>query len=316
MNEKLAALKRLLEIVDILRGPEGCPWDKAQKMENMGRYLLEEASEVVDALEDAIPALEPPPARIAGSNPPPGKPLERVSEELGDLLMNILLLAKISEDGGGFDVADVANGIARKLVRRHPHVFGTTRVKGVDEVLANWNAIKEEEKKAASGPLAPRASRLDGVPRALPPLQRAFELGRKAAKAGFDWQDPQGALDKVREELAEVEALLEAPPASSTRGVDRAKVEEELGDLLFALVSLCRKLDVAPDSALRRALGKFCERFQALEERIPNLEGASLEDMEAAWQEAKSPESKSSAGAKPSPSPPSISPSPRKEVAP
>ena len=309
MDEKLAALKRLLEIVDILRGPAGCPWDKAQKMENMGRYLLEEASEVVDAIEDTLPtdATDLPGDKTPAAKLSSVKSRERVGEELGDLLMNIFLLAKIAEDEGGFNIAHVADGIARKLVRRHPHVFGTTVVKGVDDVLANWNAIKEEEKKAASGPSSPQPSRLDGVPRALPPLERALELGRKAAKAGFDWPDPRGALEKVREELSEVEALLEA----SGSGGSRAKLEEELGDLLFAVVSLCRKLDIAPDSALRRTLKKFCDRFRALEERFPKLEETSLEAMEAAWQGAKlNPPASSFPATSP------VAPAPRKEVSP
>lgn len=292
MDEKLAALKRLLEIVDILRGPKGCPWDRAQKMENMGRYFLEEAGEVVDAIEDGVTegttgekaSLSP---GKKSNGPLSQRASQRVCEELGDLLMNILLAAKIAEDDGAFSAADVAAGIAEKLVRRHPHVFGKTVVSGVDEVLVNWNAIKEEEKKALPGASSLPASRLDGVPRALPPLERAFELGKKAAKAGFDWPDPQGAMDKVLEELAEVRELLETSSASD--GAERAHLEEELGDLLFAMVSLCRKLNVQPDSALRRTLKKFCERFRALEARFPQLEKASLLEMEAVWQEAKSP---------------------------
>ncbi|MBI4602005.1 MAG: nucleoside triphosphate pyrophosphohydrolase [Planctomycetes bacterium] len=267
MEEKVAALQRLQEIVDVLRGPNGCPWDRAQTLTHMSRYVEEEAFEVVDALE--------------GSG---GKPTPQLCEELGDLLMNVLLAAKISEDEGAFSIADVARGIAEKLVRRHPHVFADRPVSGVDEVLTNWNAIKAAEKAvtggAAAGGTAGRPpSRLDGVPRSLPPLERAYELGRKAAKAGFDWPDPSGAFEKVSEELEEVRRALPG---------DRSRLEGELGDLLLAAVNLCRKLDVRPSAALRGALGRFCDRFRRVEERLPELEQATLDEMEAVWQAAKS----------------------------
>jgi len=250
----------------------------------MKRYLLEETCEAVDAIEEAR-----------------GKPADNVCEELGDVLMNVVLASRIAEDEGGFDVADVASGISEKLVRRHPHVFGDRRVDGVDEVLTNWNAIKEQEKDAAIA-----ASRLDGVPRSLPALERADQIGRRAAKAGFDWPDAAGAFEKVLEEAEEVRALLRelsetpgvppspAGPPSPQAGRSPERLEEvrprlegELGDLLFAVTNLCRKLDVAPDRALRRTLRKFCDRFRAIEKRFPTMENVPLEEMEAVWQEAK-----------------------------
>jgi len=267
MDAKTSALKRLLEIVEALRGPEGCPWDRAQTLVNMRTYLLEEACEAVDALDDSS-----------------GKPTREVCEELGDVLMNIFLAAQIAQDEGAFSIADVASGIAEKLIRRHPHVFGTLVVNDVEDVLRNWNAIKEEEKKTAAistgreGVAGLQASLLDGVPRSLPLLERSVELGKRAAKVGFDWPAPSAALNKVAEELEEVRVLLDG---------DREELEAELGDLLFAVANLCRKLDVRPSTALRRTLNKFCMRFRFVEEHIPELEKATLDEMERLWQQAK-----------------------------
>ena len=278
MNTKSRAFERLQEVVEVLRGPDGCPWDRAQTLPDMSRYLLEEACEAVDAIAESH-----------------GKATPAVKEELGDVLMNVLLAARIAEDDGAFDIAGVADGIREKLIRRHPHVFADAggarkEVSGVGEVLVNWNAIKEEEKKGTEPSAERPASRLDGVPRSLPALERSFEIGKRAAQAGFDWPDARGALEKVSEEVAEIEALLEGPDGA-VGGVGstlRSRLEEELGDLLFAVVSLSRKLDIRPEAALRRTLRKFCGRFRRIEERFPHLEKASLEEMEAVWQEAKS----------------------------
>ncbi|HVR76491.1 MAG TPA: nucleoside triphosphate pyrophosphohydrolase [Planctomycetota bacterium] len=268
MDRRTAALESLMKIVDQLRGPGGCPWDKVQTLGSMSRYMLEEASEVADAVEDAG-----------------GRPSPEVCEELGDLLVNVLLASRIAEDERAFSVAEVASGISEKLIRRHPHVFAGLHVDTVGEVLANWETIKAEEKDASRGAGAPRASRLDAVPRSLPGLERAFERGKRAARAGFDWPDATGALAKVAEEVEEVRGLLvRRPPREGDNGED---LEEELGDLLFAVVSLCRKLEVRPEAALRRTLKKFCARFRVIEERIPDLEHATLDAMESAWQDAK-----------------------------
>src|SRR5688572_2999337 len=265
MDAKTEAFRRLEEIVEILRGPGGCPWDREQTLADMSRYILEEACEAVDAIH------------VSG-----GRPSASVEEELGDLLLNVLLASRISEEEGSFGIAQVADRIREQLVRRHPHVFGDAGgekpdVRGSAEVLTRWNAIKQGEKEAAG---ERRKSRLDGVPRSLPPLERAHELGRKAARAGFDWPAAEGALDKVEEELGEVKAAM-----AGHGGKER--IAEELGDLLFAVVNLCRKLEVRPSDALRGTLAKFCERFAAIEARIPEVEKATLEEMEAVWNEAK-----------------------------
>ena len=300
MNEKLSALKRLVEIVERLRAPGGCPWDREQTLVDMGRHMLEEVSEVVDAIEDSR-----------------GEASPQICEELGDLLMNIVLAARIAEESSPsekshpFGLVEVAENIAEKLVRRHPHVFGDCKVEGVDEVLANWNAIKAEERKnapehARKGSEKAVTSRLDAVPRSLPPLVRAFELGRAAARAGFDWPDVGGAFEKVEEELEEVRSVLFKggrrcpPPPSPPRGRPQQGAEKgedghdealqaELGDLLFAVVNLCRKSTVRPETALRRSLRKFYQRFHAVEERLGDLEAHSLEEMEEVWQKEKRP---------------------------
>jgi MazG family protein len=275
MNPKTRAFERLEEIVEALRGPDGCPWDRAQRLEDMSRYILEEACEVADAVADSR-----------------GEATRSVKEELGDLLMNILLSARIAEEEGAFDIAGVADGIREKLIRRHPHVFPDaggrrTRADGVQEVLATWSAIKEEERKEEPPPDVPR-SRLDGVPRSLPALERSFEIGKRAARAGFDWPSARGALEKVSEEVREIEALIDGPEAGRDGPAARDRIEEEIGDLLFAVVNVSRKLDIRPEAALRRTIRKFRGRFRRIEERFPRMEAASLEEMEAVWQEAKS----------------------------
>jgi MazG family protein len=233
----------------------------------MGRYLLEEVSEAVDAIHDAD-----------------GRPEATVREELGDVLMNVVLAARIAEDEGGFDLGDVAKEITEKLIRRHPHVFGDRAVNGVEDVLKNWNEIKEEEKRGDPEE-SEAGSRLDGVPRSLPVLERAHQLSREAAKAGFDWPDARGAYEKVLEEAEEVRALLESADSGTDSPSER--LESELGDLLFAAANLSRKLDVAPEVALRKTLKKFCQRFRAIERTYPDLESRTLEEMEAVWQDAK-----------------------------
>jgi tetrapyrrole methylase family protein/MazG family protein len=255
MAEKAAAFRALEEIIERLRGPQGCPWDRAQTLLTMAPNLLEEACEVVDAITEAQ-----------------GGPAPGVCEELGDLLMNILLSARISEEGGGFGFRKVAEAIAAKLVRRHPHVFGPERVASVEEVLLRWNAIKGEEK----GEL--KQSRLGTLPRSLPALASAAKLGERAARVGFDWPDAAGALLKVEEEVREVAQAL---PSGGE------PLEHELGDLLFATASLARKSGVDPEAALRSALERFRKRFHYIEKHT-DVSRASLEEMEELWNAAKS----------------------------
>jgi tetrapyrrole methylase family protein / MazG family protein len=249
----------LRSIVARLRAPEiGCPWDLQQTHRSLTPYVIEEAYEVVDAIEE-----DQGPAALA--------------EELGDVLLQVVLHAEIADQSDEFDFNDVVRGLSAKLVRRHPHVFGEVEVRGAADVVRNWDMLKAAEK--AGQP--PAASALDGVPRTLPALRRAAELSRKAAKAGFDWPNREGTLDKVREELAE---LLAAESLEERR--------EEVGDLLYILAKLANQEGVDPEEALRAANMKFTRRFQALEQIAaergwPSLTDQPLAELEAAWREAK-----------------------------
>ncbi len=239
-------------IVRALRHPEtGCPWDREQTHRSLRRYLLEEAYEVLEALDRDDP--------------------EALQEELGDLLLQILLHAEIARQAGEFDYADVLEGLNRKMIRRHPHVFGEVEVKDAEGVLRNWARIKAAEKGTEEG-----SSVLDGIPRALPALERARKLQGRAARVGFDWPDAEGVWAKVEEELAELRAA--ATPQAR---------REELGDLLFALVNLARHLDLDPEEALREANRKFEARFRALEARAGDLSRLSLAEMDRIWEAVK-----------------------------
>ncbi|HKB16576.1 MAG TPA: nucleoside triphosphate pyrophosphohydrolase, partial [Planctomycetota bacterium] len=235
IDEKLESLRRLLEVVERLRSPSGCPWDRSQTVESMAPFVIEEAYEVADSIAAARP--------------------EEICEEVGDLLMVLVSLAWIAEEGGRFTLADSAAGVADKLVRRHPHVFGETKVSGVGEVLRNWETIKGEEKKEGED-----RSAIAGVPRALPALLRAFRVVEKAARSGFDWESVEDAAAKVDEEREELRLAL----ASG----DRERIEDELGDLLLAVAVCGRKAGVNPEVALRRAVERFGARFRFVEARI------------------------------------------------
>jgi nucleoside triphosphate diphosphatase len=267
--------KRFAEAVAImarLRGPDGCPWDREQSFATIRKYTLEEVYEVFDAIER--------------------EDWDELKGELGDLLLQVLFYAQMAEEPGHFSIADVLETLNRKLVRRHPHVFGDEaaaaagngaegmETEGIDsgQVLRNWEEIKKFEKKQAA---AGEEGLLDAVPRSMPALAEAAKLGSKAAKVGFDWPEVTGLLSKVREETAEIEAELEAEP-------NQAKVAEEVGDLLFTVVNLARHLKVDPEMALRDANGKFRRRFRAMEETSAEpLEQLSLEKLEELWTEAK-----------------------------
>lgn len=247
--EATSRLAELLGIVYRLRDEDGCPWDRKQTLASMTPNLVEEAFEVTEAV-------------ASGDDP-------HVAEELGDTLMNVILMARIAEQEGRFDLAAVAAGIATKLVRRHPHVFGDRSADDADAALASWNDAKAAEGKA-------RSSLLDGVPSGLPALLTALKLGQKAAEVGFDWPDATGALDKLTEEVAELTAAESGPD-----------VEDELGDVLFAAVNVARKHGVDPELALRRTVAKFRRRFAHLEAELgEGLSDASLEEMERLWRAA------------------------------
>jgi ATP diphosphatase len=270
-------ISRVNEIMAALRTPEtGCPWDLEQTFATIAPYTLEEAYEVADAIERGDVA--------------------NLREELGDLLLQVVFHARMAEEQGRFDFGDVVDAITRKLIRRHPHVFGDARDLSSDEVKALWGRVKADEKReraearrAAGLPAAEAATgALAGVPLALPALTRALKLQEKAGKVGFDWNDPRAVLAKLREEIDEVEAELEANDAQRVAG--------EVGDLLFAVANLARHLHVDPEAALRGANAKFERRFAHIESRLGEAgrapAEATLDEMEALWREAKQRERK------------------------
>ena len=257
-DARLDALAKLLAIVDRLREPDGCPWDREQTVASMGSSLTEEAFEALEAIDHADDA--------------------GTAEELGDLLMVIALIARIAGEAGRFDIATIAETVSEKLVRRHPHVFGDAQVDGTEVVLQNWERIKKAEREDK----AEDASALAGVPVALPALQRADRIGAKAIAAGFRWSDTGGALAKLTEEVGELTAELEAEEP------DRARLESELGDVLVAAAFLGRYLKIDPEAAARDAVRRFERRFRSMETEIPgSLAERPLDELVAAWQRAK-----------------------------
>lgn len=249
MRDALAEMERLLEIMRRLRGPGGCPWDLKQTSDSIKMYTIEEAYEVLEAIECGSPSA--------------------LEEELGDLLLQVVFHAQMQEEAGHFGFVDVARGISDKMVRRHPHVFGGGSVADADEVLSNWDAIKKQE-KAAKGESVRDASVLAGVPKVLPALQRAHEVQKRASRAGFDWARAGDVVDKLEEELAEVRDALAAK--------DEGALREELGDLLFSGVNVCRFLGFSAEELLRENVLKFERRFAAVEERVL-AEGGVLREM-------------------------------------
>jgi len=260
----------LVALQQRLLAPGGCPWDRQQTHQTLRTYLIEETYEVLDALD---------------ANDP-----KKLAEELGDLLLQILFHAELGRLAGTFDLGDVIESIYRKMVRRHPHVFGDVEARDAAAVLKNWEQIKAEERRTGSyGQSSPNrgssvpASLLDGVPRAMPALMRAHQLTRRAANVGFDWDKPDAVLDKVSEEVRELRA---APPS------DRDHLEEEAGDLLFAAMNVARFLKLDPELALRRANDKFEARFRAMEQEAARsgrkLENASPAELDTLWERVKS----------------------------
>jgi tetrapyrrole methylase family protein/MazG family protein/ATP diphosphatase len=254
-EQKGQSLPRLVEIMQRLLAPNGCPWDREQTLATLRPYVVEEAHEVVDAID-------------RGS-------ASELREELGDLLLQIVFQSELARAQGWFGPDDVVDAICEKLIRRHPHVFGDAVVSGTSEVLANWEVIKAEEKKGRGV--------LDGVPKALPALLRALRVGEKAARVGFDWPDRDGARAKVNEELRELDEAL-------AQG-DRDAVEHELGDVFFALVSVARKADIDPEAALRGTLERFGQRVRAVETEVAargqELSQVSPEQLDKLWEAAK-----------------------------
>lgn len=257
MDERAEKFLGLISVVERLRGPGGCPWDQRQRFDDLKAYLIDEAYEVLQAIDSGDRAL--------------------LCEELGDLLFQILFLAHLAQEEGAFDMRRVMEGIEEKMIRRHPHVFGSGTVSDHKEVSIQWDAIKAAEGKP------PRDSLLSGIPETLPALYRAYRLGGRAARVGFDWKDAQDVLFKVREELGELEEALHTG--------DPGAAGEELGDLLFALANLARHLGREPEGLLRWTNTKFANRFKWLEEELRkrgrSLTEATLEDMDDLWERAK-----------------------------
>jgi len=258
---------QLHEIVRILRSPEGCPWDREQTHASLRKNLIEETYEVLETIDDDDP--------------------DAMAEELGDLLLQVMLHAQIEEETGVFSIFDVIAGLNGKLIRRHPHVFGDRKAGNAEEALNNWQAIKTQEKKA-KGTDPGQMSALSGVPRDLPALLKAYKLQKKAADAGFDWKRAEEVVEKVEEEIAE---LKEAMSSAETKERNAEKQMEELGDLLFAAVNLARFLRIDPEQALTGAIRKFTQRFTYMERqlRLKNrkIEQTDMEELERLWQEAK-----------------------------
>src|SRR4030095_3378190 len=261
MNSKekvSAAFLRLLETMETLRGENGCPWDKAQTASSLNPHLLEEAYETMEAVDSGDP--------------------DRIREELGDLLLQVVFQDQLGQEAAQFDRGDVAEGIAEKLIRRHPHVFAGVKVNGIPEVMSNWEKIKAEEKKGKGS-----RSVIEGVPSVLPALLKAYRLGEKASRVGFDWPDLSAVIEKMREELNELEG--------ETLRRSPEKMKEEMGDLLFALAQMARFMKINPEESLRHACEKFIRRFRFVEQRLSaekkSWEESSPQELDGLWNEAK-----------------------------
>ena len=257
--EQLAPMQRLIEVMRRLRSPEdGCPWDLEQTFRTIAPYTIEEAHEVADAIER--------------------NNMNDLRSELGDLLFQVVFHAQLAEEIGAFDFNEVAEAISDKLIRRHPNVFGDEQELDAESQTALWETIKAEERATAGA-----TSHLDDVPGALPALSRAVKLQKRAARAGFDWKEAGAVIEKAREELTELEQELSL--------ADPDRLEDELGDVLFVLSNLARKLKLDPDAALRRANYKFEQRFRAMEAlaltQNRSFEDFNLDEQEALWQQVK-----------------------------
>jgi len=262
--------EKLVAVQARLRAPNGCPWDREQTHQTLRTYLVEEAYEILEALDSGDDS--------------------KLAEELGDLLLQIVFHSQIAKEEGRFSVSDVIRVIHDKMIRRHPHVFGEVRAKDSAEVLRNWEQIKAQERrlknetsKSPVNDIAAEPSLLDGVSRALPATLEGFQLTRKAARIGFDWEDAGGVMDKLAEETEELKNALNSE--------DEGKIEEELGDLLFAAINLSRFLKTDPEIALKKANAKFSRRFRAME-KTARASGREFKDlprgeMETLWNETK-----------------------------
>ncbi len=253
MDEKLEAFKRLLNIMDDLR--KGCPWDKEQTLDTLRHLTLEEVYELSDAILE--------------------KDMQEIKKELGDLMLHLVFYSKIGSETGDFDIKDVLENISEKLIFRHPHIYGDVTVSGAEEVKDNWEKLKLKEGKE---------SVLEGVPKSLPPLIKAYRIQEKVKGVGFEWAEVQQVWDKVMEEMQELKTEVESD-------ADKEKIQDEFGDLLFALVNYSRYIGINPEDALERTNKKFIRRFQFIEtESIKegkSVENMTLEEMDLYWNKAK-----------------------------
>ncbi len=258
------SIDRLIAIMDRLRDPGGCPWDREQTLETLAGYLLEEAHEVTEAVRSGD----------GGS----------LCEELGDLLLQIVFMARIAREKGWCDFDAIADGISEKMIRRHPHVFGETEVDGAGEVVRNWEAIKRQERGGDS-----KTSVLDGVPTSLPALLKAYRMTQKAAAVGFDWERPADVIDKLREEVSELEAEVRAGDEASLE-----RIRSEMGDVLFVMANLARHLGVEPETAMQETNSRFARRFKGVEALAAaagrSLDEMTLAELDALWNEVKAGE--------------------------
>jgi MazG family protein len=264
----------LVELMDRLRSPGGCPWDIEQTYATLAPMLLEEAYEAFDALEEA---------RL-------GRP-DDLREELGDLLFQITFFARVAKERGEFSIDDVITQVHEKMVRRHPHVFGDAAAADSAEVLRNWEAIKAEEKRAAGKGAHQKLSILDGVSTKAPALMEAHQISTKVARVGFDWKDIEEIFAKMHEELDELRAAI-TTHAETQSEADHAHVREEIGDLLFVITNIARRLNVEPEAALKLSNRKFRRRFnfieQTLQEQRRKFDEVTIGELEQIWQQAKS----------------------------
>ncbi len=261
--------ERLVEIMAILRGPKGCPWDKEQDFNTLKPMLVEEVYEVLEAIDN--------------------NDFEGLSEELGDILLHVVFHGQLAREQGRFDINTVIDKICEKLVRRHPHVFGNEQASSSDEVIRNWEAIKAREKADKLQNRTPeQRSLLEGIPSKLPAIHEAHQISSRAARVGFDWPDIEGVFEKLQEEVRELKEVIAEDKDDSRR----ERLEDEIGDMLFVIVNIARYLKVDSESALKRANRKFKSRFRFMERELEKqgktLDETSLNEMEALWQRAKS----------------------------
>lgn len=261
------AFDELVAVMSRLRAPGGCPWDAEQTYASLSRYLLEEAYETFDAIQEADATGD----------------ISNLREELGDLLLQVVFHSTIGAERGEFNIDEVAEGVTKKLVLRHPHVFGDEKFDAAQDVLDNWDTLKANERKASGKKEKAKDSILEDVPVHFPGLLEALKLTKKAEKAGFDWENTDQIFEKLAEETAELRGAIDAG--------EHDDIEEEIGDLLFVVANLARKLDVEPETALKRTNRKFRRRFRYIEDRLKavgrSLDSASLKEMDDLWNEAK-----------------------------